>query len=128
MTWMLLANLTEYALPPQTSHVSVFVSKNPHLLTRFDFTLPGLNCDEFGLDFIDVSGELSLEVSTDIQKQQLGIKSCRVHGVHVINKVSGEFHIAFGRQAEAVEERQSRSRILYTILRSFRSSQIDLIP
>lgn len=111
MTWMLLSNLTEYALPPRTSHVSVFVSKNPHLMTKFDFTLPGLGCEEFGLDFVDVSGELALEVSTDIQKTPLGPRQCRVHGIHVINKVSGEFHIAFGRQAEAIEEKQQRSRI-----------------
>lgn len=110
MTWMLLANLTEYALPPRTSHISVYVSKNPHLLTRFDFTLPGLGCDDFGLDFIDVSGELALEVSTDIQKEALGPTSCRIRGIHVINKVSGEFHIAFGRKAEAIEEQQAQQR------------------
>jgi len=82
---------------------------NQRLRINFDFTLPGLPCNDFGLDLVDTAGDQQLEIVENIQKQrtekgkenELGAKGCNIHGFLETSKVRGEFHIAFGRRAEA---------------------------
>jgi hypothetical protein len=112
MTVLLLTNTWEFIFPPSTSHISVVNSqRDPHLLVNFDVTMLAMPCDKFGLDFVDVSGELALEVSKDVQRIPQSAGGCRIKGFHVINRVQGEFHIAFGREAAAVEGKQQRQHI-----------------
>jgi len=100
MVMLLVYNFVEYMTPKTITEVGVDISKTQQLRINFDFLLPGLNCNDFGLDFTDISGNLQLEIDKDITKVPLGEKSCRAHGHHAVNKVKGEFHIAFGRLAQ----------------------------
>jgi hypothetical protein len=112
MTILFLANAWEFIFPPSTSHVGVSHShKDAYLIVNFDITMLALPCERFGLDFVDVAGELALEVSKDVQKIPQSGGGCRIRGFHILNKVQGEFHIAFGREAAAVEGNQQRQHI-----------------
>jgi endoplasmic reticulum-Golgi intermediate compartment protein 1 len=86
------------------------------LSVLFDVDFPGLACHEFGVDAVDTAGELQLELSHDLSKEKLAhthlgdSDGCRVRGTLHINRVKGEFHIAFGRQALAVSGEASLAR------------------
>ena len=70
---------------------------------NLDITLPGMTCDQFGLDVADITGDLQLGADRDIKKAPLWAskKGCRMSGTLKAHRVDGEFHIAFGRIAKA---------------------------
>lgn len=80
---------------------------NTKLPVHFDVDFPGLSCAEFGVDAVDTAGEQQLELSDDLLKEPIkgshkgGSDGCRIIGTLHINRVKGEFHVAFGRQAIA---------------------------
>lgn len=72
-----------------------------------DVSFPGMACDMFGLDLMDVTGELQLGADAAIRKRATGPRGCRMDGHLRAHKVDGEFHVAFGRIAKApVHQRQ----------------------
>jgi hypothetical protein len=82
----------------------------------FDVEFPGLACHEFGVDAVDTAGEQQLELSDDLVKVPLphthagNTDGCHIKGTLHINRVKGEFHIAFGRQALAMSGDSSMQR------------------
>lgn len=57
---------------------------------------------DFGLDVMDVTGELQLKVEDKIAFQPVGrngASGCRLVGTMYPHKVNGEFHVAFGKVA-----------------------------
>lgn len=95
-----------------TSEVSVDLSWRERLRINIDFTFPALTCNQFGIDIVDSAGDQTLEVLDSITKKHtsywsqdnMDAKGCRATGYLETNKVKGEFHIAFGRKAEAIKD------------------------
>jgi len=104
ITFLVISELISYINGTVTSEVGVDITYNNKLPINFDITFPGLNCQDFGLDFVDLVGEQQLEVNNNIRKQALPRIGCRLTGVLLTSKVQGEFHVAFGRLAVAAED------------------------
>jgi len=101
MTYLILSEFLLFLFPNITSEVGVDVSFGGKLPINYDITFPGLNCVDFGLDFVDHAGEEQLEIRNNIDKIQLPGIGCRVRGFLLTSKVQGEFHVGFGRVAIA---------------------------
>jgi len=104
MAYLIISEFFLFVFPRITSEVGVDISFGSKLPINYDITLPGLNCNDFGLDFVDVAGEEQLEVGDNIEKRQLPVIGCRVFGHLQTSKVQGEFHVAFGRLAVSTGE------------------------
>eukprot|EP01112_Ceratiomyxa_fruticulosa_P008663 TRINITY_DN2243_c0_g1_i1.p1 TRINITY_DN2243_c0_g1~~TRINITY_DN2243_c0_g1_i1.p1 ORF type:complete len:307 (-),score=47.40 TRINITY_DN2243_c0_g1_i1:292-1212(-) len=112
MAYLMIDELVRFSTSTVTSEVGVDLQIGAKLPIHFNFTFPGLYCDAFGLDFLDNAGELSLEVMDNIKKEPFlvngrPVKGCNTYGQLLTNKVSGDFHIAFGRQSIAMEDKRS---------------------
>jgi hypothetical protein len=108
MSYLMISEFFYYTNGVVTSEVGVDVTFNAKLPINFDFEFPGLECPDFGLDFVDLAGDQQLEVTENIQKTPLPVKGCRIHGFLLTSKVQGEFHVAFGRLAVAADNSQSQ--------------------
>jgi len=92
------------------SEVRVAQSFNNTMNIVLDITFPSLACDNFGLDMLDATGDQHLEVSQNLKKMHTTkgqehitkMLGCNLKTSIELNKVQGEFHIAFGRQAQAM--------------------------
>jgi Endoplasmic Reticulum-Golgi Intermediate Compartment (ERGIC) len=91
---------------------------------NLDVRFPGLPCSDFGLDYSDALGQLSLGVREGLEKipydpTKLGPsgasppagmvpppnptgKGCILRGYVDLSRVKGSFHVAFGKKAEAM--------------------------
>eukprot|EP01113_Clastostelium_recurvatum_P028239 TRINITY_DN3418_c0_g1_i3.p1 TRINITY_DN3418_c0_g1~~TRINITY_DN3418_c0_g1_i3.p1 ORF type:complete len:314 (-),score=46.59 TRINITY_DN3418_c0_g1_i3:119-1060(-) len=113
MSYLMISEIMAYVAIDVTSEVGVDLEVGVKLPIYFNFSLPGLNCEGFGLDFIDNAGDLQLEVMDNIRKVPQrpagrdGVRGCNAFGKLLTNKVSGDFHIAFGRQAVATDDARS---------------------
>jgi len=126
MLFLMISELVSYARIQVTSEVGVDLEIGVKLPIHFNITLPGLKCDAFGLDFLDNAGDLQLEVMDGIKKVNLpGGRGCTTYGSLFTNKVSGDFHIAFGRQSVAMEDKRSHiHRFTPAELDTFNASHI----
>ena len=85
------------------------------MVVEFSITFPSLSCDGFGIDVMDASGELQLEVSANIQKKRLA-PGCYLTAKLALNKVKGEFHIGFGRNTESHGEAHTHRFSMHELL------------
>eukprot|EP01121_Diplochlamys_sp_Union-15-3_P014709 TRINITY_DN4729_c0_g1_i1.p1 TRINITY_DN4729_c0_g1~~TRINITY_DN4729_c0_g1_i1.p1 ORF type:complete len:104 (-),score=14.32 TRINITY_DN4729_c0_g1_i1:206-517(-) len=83
----MLYNTLDYMTPKVQTEVGVDISKNQQLTINFDFTLPGLPCSGFGIDFTDTSGDLQLDLDKDVKREDIGENACRIFGHHSVNKL-----------------------------------------
>jgi len=107
---LFLSEVYFYLRFDSVSEVGVYLQgQKQRLRINFDITLPGLPCNDFGLDLVDSAGDQLLEIVENINKKhttegkekEWHLKGCTIYGFLEISKVQGEFHIAFGRKAEA---------------------------
>jgi len=103
MAFLMISEFIQYRTIKVTSEVGVDTSFGLKLPINVDITMPNLRCEDFGLDFVDNAGEQQLEVEDNMIKTPQE-KGCQISGFLLTNKVAGEFHIAFGRLAVAVED------------------------
>jgi len=101
MALLFFSELHDFVSPHATSRVTVDDSAPYKLLINFDITLDRMPCEGFGVDALDSAGDVQLEVEQDVEKIPLAGRriGCTIHGTLLVNKVAGEFHIAFGRKA-----------------------------
>ncbi|KAH3762022.1 Endoplasmic reticulum-Golgi intermediate compartment protein 1 [Pelomyxa schiedti] len=78
-----------------------------HIAINIDLTFPGMKCGDFGLDVVDVTGELQLGAENSLQTTPVGA-GCNIKGTVIAHKVDGEFHVAFGRLAKPAPGQQTR--------------------
>jgi len=120
MSYLMISELIDFTQGVVTSEVGVDVTYNVKLPIHFNITFPGLDCSEFGMDFVDMAGEQQLEVAENIDKTQLPGKGCRISGFLLTSKVQGEFHVAFGRLAVAEDPSQ------FSHIHRFNLRELDL--
>jgi len=109
LTILFCVEFYEYIRLDLQSDVGVDLTWREKLVINFDVTFPALACDNFGVDIVDSAGEQSLEVTQNIVKkhtskgkeQDTFRLGCKANGILKVNKVRGEFHIAFGREAQS---------------------------
>jgi len=129
MAFLMISELIRYRTVEVTSEVGVDTSFGSKLPINVDIVMPNLPCKDFGLDFMDHAGEQQLEVEDGLWKADVG-NGCRIWGYLLTNKVAGEFHIAFGRLAVAVEDAHGKAggghihRFTMNELRTFDPSHI----
>ena len=101
---LMLDEVVHYTSSVWTSRIGVDtrpLAGQEHVYIYLDMDLPGMNCDQFGLDVTDITGELQLGADSQIEKTPRGAgKGCRLHGGLEVHNVDGEFHVAFGRMAK----------------------------
>ncbi|KAL7714200.1 Uncharacterized protein QTN25_008268 [Entamoeba marina] len=88
--------------PQWVSHVDVDTVKAgvlPNIYINVDITFPKMKCSDFGLDITEITGSLQLGVTEGVKFDDLLFGGCRMHGVMKASRVSGEFHVAFGKIA-----------------------------
>jgi len=123
--FLITSEIFNYMFPGVQSSVTVDSSGlGNKLRVNFDFTLLALRCENFGIDMVDASGDQQLEISEHVQKESRGYMGCKVNGYLETNKVKGEFHIAFGRKAEAAGSSQHIHRFSPTELLTFNCSHV----
>ncbi|EDR27547.1 hypothetical protein, conserved [Entamoeba dispar SAW760] len=86
--------------PQWVSHVDVDTVKAgvlPNMYINIDITFPKMKCDDFGLDVTEITGSLQLGVTDGIKFDNRLLGGCRMHGTMKVSRVSGEFHVAFGK-------------------------------
>jgi len=102
MAFLMVSEFIQYRTIKITSEVGVDTSFGVKLPINIDLIMPKLKCEDFGLDFVDHAGDQQLEVEDNMLKSPID-KGCRISGFLLTNKVAGEFHVAFGRLAVAVD-------------------------
>jgi len=127
LCFLLINELVSYLKNDVTSEVSIDVSHNSSLEIHFDILFPSLGCEDFGIDTLALdTGEQQLEVQKDIKKDHIkGINNkfgCHLTGFVKATKVKGEFHIAFGRHAQATTEENHMHRFTMQELWTFNCS------
>eukprot|EP00727_Mastigamoeba_balamuthi_P004270 m51a1_g13840 hypothetical protein (369) ;mRNA; f:519191-520479 len=100
MTFLLLDEVSDYFTTEWTSVIGVDTSAaGGDVFINADITFWGMRCDQFGLDVVDVTGDLQLGVEDSLQHTPIGTTGCNMFGSMRAHRVDGEFHVAFGRLA-----------------------------
>jgi hypothetical protein len=71
-----------------------------HSLHEIHYTLVAYFFLTVHKDMVDSAGDQMLEIVENVKKVPKD-RGCRLHGFLEVNKVKGEFHVAFGRKAQA---------------------------
>lgn len=99
---LVLSEAYNFMFPQWVSHVDVDTVKAgvlPNIYINVDMTFPKMKCSDFNLDVTEITGSLQLGVTDGIKFDDKLFGGCRMHGVMKVSRVSGEFHIAFGKIA-----------------------------
>eukprot|EP01118_Nematostelium_gracile_P008063 TRINITY_DN264_c0_g1_i1.p1 TRINITY_DN264_c0_g1~~TRINITY_DN264_c0_g1_i1.p1 ORF type:complete len:305 (-),score=60.00 TRINITY_DN264_c0_g1_i1:3-917(-) len=121
--YLILSELWTFSHPRIISSVTVDTSEpGEKLKVNFNIILPAMPCDDFGLDMVDMAGDQQLEITEHIQKIPHKLKGCQIQGTLETFKVRGEFHIAFGRKAEAANALSHIHRFSPAEIKKFNSS------
>ncbi|ELP87004.1 hypothetical protein EIN_318630 [Entamoeba invadens IP1] len=99
--------------PNWVSHVDVDTVKAgvlPNIYINVDITFPNMKCADFGFDVTEITGSLQLGVTEGIKFDDRLFGGCRMHGTMKVSRVSGEFHVAFGK----IAYRQQRTNQVIT--------------
>lgn len=99
---LILSEVSNYLSPHWISHVDVDTVKAgvlPNIYINVDMTFPDMKCSDFGLDVTEITGSLQLGVTEGVKFDDKLMGGCRMHGVMKASRVSGEFHVAFGKIA-----------------------------
>ena len=99
---LIFSEVANYLSPHWVSHVDVDTVKAgvlPNIYIHIDMSFDKMKCSDFGLDVTEITGSLQLGVTEGVKFEDKLLGGCRMHGIMKASRVSGEFHVAFGKIA-----------------------------
>lgn len=117
---LLFSELVEFCSVEVVDSITVDTQGNRKFPISLDISFFQLRCDEVSIDTVDASGDSQSDVHLGLEKVPVLAKGCRVSGQVVVNKVSGNLHVALGSS-----ERMNEGATMTGLKRMFDPAKSD---